>query len=63
MLYTFMVTETALLRITDYLDGQWQWPGPFDRYIWSVQHSLIDDRVVVVVECDEKTAVMLSMIQ
>ena len=62
MLYTFTVTEAALDRITDYLDSLWQYPGPYDRYIWSVQRDLYEDRVVVLVECDEKTAVFLELI-
>lgn len=62
MLYTFTVTEQDLDRITDYLDAQWQWPGPFDRYIWAVQRSLIDDRVVLTVECDQGTAVWIGLI-
>lgn len=62
MLYTYTVTEGDLDRITDYLDAQWQWPGPYDRYIWSVQRSLIDDRVVITVECDEATAVFLALL-
>lgn len=62
MLYTFTVTEAALERITDYLDAQWQYPGPYDRYIWSVQRSLIDDQVTLLVECDQGTAVMLNLL-
>ena len=62
MLWTFELTEAGLLRVTDYLDAQWQWPGPYDRYIWSVQRSLIDDRVVVLIECDEKTAAWIGLI-
>lgn len=61
MLYTFTVTERDLLRITDYLDGQWQYPNQLNRYIWSIQRSLIDDRVVLVVECDEVTATFLAL--
>lgn len=62
MLHTFTVTEARLDRITDYLDSQWQYPGPYDRYIWSVQRSLIDDWVVVVVECDDTTATFLHLL-
>lgn len=62
MLYTFTITEQDLMRVTDYLDAQWQWPGPYDRYIWAVQRSLIDDRVVLTVECDDATAVWISLI-
>lgn len=61
MLYTFTVTEAGLDRITDYLDAQWQYPDRLDRYIWSVQRSLIDDWVVVVIDCDEPTAVFLML--
>ena len=62
MLYTFTVTEAALDRITDYLDAQWQYQGPYDRYIWTVQRSLFDDRVVVLVECDDRTATYLHLL-
>lgn len=62
MLYTFTVTEAALDRITDYLDAQWQYPGPYDRYIWSVQRSLFDDQVTLLVKCDEQTAVVLNLL-
>ena len=62
MLYTFTVTEAALARITDYLDAQWQYPGPYDRYIWTVQRGLFDDRVVVLVECDDRTATYLHLL-
>lgn len=61
MLYTFTVTERDLDRITDYLDAQWQYPDRLDRYIWSVQRSLIDDRVVLVIECDDRTATFLAL--
>ena len=61
MLYTFTVSESGLLRITDYLDQCWQWPGPYDRHIWSVQH-LQEDLVFVVVECDDATAVFLALL-
>jgi hypothetical protein len=56
MLYTFTVTEAGLDRITDHVDAQWP-----HRYIWSVQRSLIDDWVVVVIDCDEPTAVFLML--
>lgn len=62
MLYTFTVTESQLDRITDYLDAQWQYPGPYDRYIWAVQRSLIDDWVIVTVECDAKTATYIHLL-
>lgn len=62
MLYTFTVTETQLDRITDYLDSQWQYPGAYDRYIWSVQRRVTDLWVVVMVECDEATAVYLGLL-
>lgn len=61
MLYTFTVTERDLDRISDYLDSQWQYPGPYDRYIWSVQRSMVNDWVLVSVECDEVTATMLRL--
>lgn len=61
MLYTFTVTETGLDQITDYLDRQWQYPDRLDRYIWSVQRSLQEDRVFITVECDEATAVFLTL--
>jgi hypothetical protein len=62
MLYTFVVTEAQLDRITDYLDAQWQYPGPYDRYIWSVQRSLIDDHITLLVECDEHTATFIHLL-
>lgn len=61
MLYTFTVTEAGLDLISDYLDSQWQYPGAYDRYIWSVQRSIVEDWVIVSVECDEQTAVLLGL--
>lgn len=61
MLYTFEFTESQLDRVIDYLDRQWQYPDPWNRYIWAVQRSLIDDRVYCTIECDEGTAVWISL--
>jgi hypothetical protein len=61
MLYTFELTESQLDWVTDYLDRQWQGPGPYDRYIWAVQRSLIDDRCIVTVECDEQSRLMILL--
>lgn len=61
MLYTFEFTEADLVRVTDYLDAQWQYPDRHHRYIWAVQRSLIDDRVYCQIECDEATAVWISL--
>jgi MoxR-like ATPase len=59
MLYTFTVNEAQLDRITDYLDRQYM-DRP-DQYIFAVQRSLIEDRIVVIVDCSEKTAVILEL--
>jgi hypothetical protein len=59
MLYTFELTESQLDWVTDYLDRQG--PGPYDRCIWAVQRSLIDDRCVVTVECDEHNRLMILL--
>lgn len=55
MLKTFLIYESDLIPITEYLDHQWQWPGVRDQYIWSVQRSLFDDRIILIVECDDRT--------
>jgi hypothetical protein len=59
MLYTFELTESQLDWVTDYLDRSA--PGPYDRCIWAVQRSLIDDRCVVTVECDEHNRLMILL--
>ena len=61
MLYTFELTEAQLAWVTDYLDAQWQYPGPYDRFIWSVQRRITDDLVTVLIDCDEATAVMIHL--
>ena len=59
MLYTFTINEAQLDRITDYLDRQYT-DRP-DQYIFSVQRSLIEDRIIVIVDCSEQTAVILEL--
>lgn len=59
MLYTFEMTEKTLDQVDDYLDR-----GYVDRpnqFIMAVQRLLWQDRVVVVVDCDEKTAMMIAI--
>lgn len=59
MLYTFEMTEKTLDRVDDYLDR-----GYVDRpnqFIMAVQRMLWQDRVVVVVDCDEKTAMLIAI--
>jgi hypothetical protein len=59
MLYTFLLTEPQLVRVTAWLDTQY-----VDRprqYILSVQHRLFDDLVVVVIDCDEVSAVWIGL--
>ena len=59
MLYTFLVTEAALDRITEWLDTQYV--ARPRQYILSVQHRLFDDLLVVVIDCDEGAAVWISL--
>lgn len=60
MLYTFELTETQLLRVTDYLDGTYvQRPR---EYILGVQHRLTDDLVFVTIECTPETATFIHLI-
>ena len=59
MLYTFLVTEAALDRITEWLDTQYVTRPR--QYILSVQHRLFDDLLVVVIDCDEGSAVWISL--
>lgn len=59
MLYTFLVTEAALDRVTEWLDTQYV--SRPRQYILSVQHRLFDDLLVVIIDCDEKAAVWISL--
>jgi hypothetical protein len=60
MLYTFTVNESEFDRITDYLDRSY-----LDRpnqYIFAVQRSLFEDRLVVCIDCSEATAIILELL-
>ena len=61
MLYTFTVTESELNKISDYLDRKWLQDLRPNQYIWGIQRSLIDDRVLVTVDCDDKTATIIGL--
>lgn len=60
MLYTFELTEQALVRVQDYLarlysEGHYQ-------YVLGVQHRLTDDLVFVMVECTPESATWISLL-
>ena len=59
MLYTFLVTEHTLDKITEWLDTQYVTRPR--QYILSVQHRLFDDLLVVVIDCDECAAVWIGL--
>ena len=59
MLYTFLVTEAALDRVTEWLDRQYVTRPR--QYILSVQHRLFDDLLVVVIDCDDRAAVWIGL--
>jgi hypothetical protein len=59
MLYTFEMTEKTLDRVDDYL-GRGYVDRP-NQFIMAVQRMLWQDRVVVVVDCDEKTAMLIAI--
>ena len=59
MLYTFLVTEEVLDRVTEWLDTQYVTRPR--QYILSVQHRLFDDLLVVVIDCDEGAAVWIGL--
>lgn len=59
MLYTFEVTESVLDRMEQYLDRAYV--SRPDQYIIAVQRRITDDLVVVIVDCDPSTAVMLQL--
>lgn len=59
MLYTFELTEAALDRVTEWLDRQYVTRPR--QYILSVQHRLFDDLLVVVIDCDEDSAVWIGL--
>ena len=59
MLYTFLVTEHTLDKITEWLDTQYE--ARPRQYILSVQHRLFDDLLVVVIDCDEGAAVWIGL--
>ena len=59
MLYTFLVTEHTLDKITEWLDTQYVTRPR--QYILSVQHRLFDDLLVVIIDCDEGAAVWISL--
>ena len=59
MLYTFLVTEEVLDRVTEWLDTQYV--SRPRQYILSVQHRIFDDLLVVVIDCDERAAVWISL--
>lgn len=61
MLYIFTVTESELNKISDYLDKKWLQDIRPNQYIWGIQRSLIDDRVLVTVDCDDKTATIIGL--
>lgn len=60
MLYTFVITDTVLDRITDYL--QTYSPAPPAQYIYAVQPSLFGDQIIVGIDCSAATAVMLTLL-
>ena len=59
MLYTFLVTEHTLDRVTEWLDTQYVTRPR--QYILSVQHRLFDDLLVVVIDCDDRAAVWIGL--
>lgn len=59
MLYTFLITEAVLDRVTAWLDSQYV--SRPDQYILSVQHRIFDDLLVVVIDCDESSAVWIGL--
>jgi hypothetical protein len=59
MLYTFVITEATLDRITDYLLTHYTDPSP--QYIYAVQRSLFEDQIIVGIDCSESTAVLLTL--
>ena len=59
MLYTFLVTEHTLDKITEWLDTQYVTRPR--QYILSVQHRLFDDLLVVVIDCDDRAAVWIGL--
>lgn len=61
MLHTFTVTESGLAKISDYLDRRWLNDSRPQQYIWGIQRSLIGDRVLVTVDCDDNTATIIGL--
>jgi hypothetical protein len=59
MLYTFVITEATLDRITDYLDSHYEDRPP--QYIYCLQRSLFGDHIIVGIDCQPATAVMLTL--
>lgn len=59
MFYTFTVNQTQFERISDYLDSHYV-DRP-NQYIFAVQRSLFEDRLVIIVDCSEQTAVILEL--
>lgn len=59
MLYTFEMTEETLDRVDDYLTRCYV-DRP-DQFIMAVQRLLWADRIVVVIECDEIAATIITL--
>jgi len=60
MLYTFELTESALSRVTDYLDSLYTQGS--HQYIVGVQHRLTDDLVFVIIDCTAESATWIHLI-
>lgn len=60
MLYTFELTDTALGRVTDYLDSLYLQDS--SQYVMGVQHRLHDDLVFVIIDCTAESACWIHLI-
>jgi hypothetical protein len=60
MLYTFEFTEHTLARVQDYLDSRYT--IDHQQYIMGVQHRLVDDLLLVVIECSPETATYIHLL-
>lgn len=59
MLYTFELTESALMRIEQYLDSTYV-HRPC-QYILAVQRRITDDLLFVTIDCDDRTATYIHL--
>jgi hypothetical protein len=54
MLYSFLMTENDLDRVCNHTPD-------LDSHVYTVQPSLIDNRLVVLVECDTPLAIWIQL--